>query len=75
MLFNFVLYMAFLTIIDTSVIDESFIDEMRVWRKYEISNLLYMMSLFTTTWSMSLLLEIYFPEGIISPVVSTFVLT
>ena len=34
--------------------------------------LVSMMSLFTTTWSMPLLVEIYFPEGITSPVVSTF---
>ena len=34
--------------------------------------LVSMMSLFTTTGSMPLLVEIYFPEGITSPVVSTF---
>ena len=34
--------------------------------------LVSMMSSFTTTGSMPLLVEIYFPEGITSPVVSTF---
>ena len=33
--------------------------------------LVSMMSLLTTTWSMPLLVEIYLPEGITSPVVST----
>ena len=46
MLFNFVLYLAFLTFFNSSVTDESFVDETRVWRKYEISILVSMMSLF-----------------------------
>ena len=48
MLFNFVPYLAFLTIFDSSVTNESFVDETRVWRKYEVSILVSMiMSLFT----------------------------
>ena len=36
MLSNSVLYMAFLKCLDSSVTDESFVDETRVWRKYKI---------------------------------------
>ena len=75
MLFNFVPYLAFLTFLDSSVTDESFVDETRVWRKYKISILVSMMSLLKTTGSMPLMLEIYFPEGITSREVSTSVLT
>ena len=35
-LLNFVLYLAFLTFLDSSVTDESFVDETRVWRIYKI---------------------------------------
>ena len=45
MLFNFVLYLAFLTCFDLSCNDESFEDETRVWRKYVISILVSMTSL------------------------------
>ena len=47
MLFNFVLYFAFLTFFYLSFTDESFVDEPRGMHKYEISILLLMMSLFT----------------------------
>ena len=36
MLFNFVLYLTYLTFLDSGVTDESFVDETRVWRKYKI---------------------------------------
>ena len=36
MLFNLVLYLVFLTFFDSSVTDELFVDETRVWRKYKI---------------------------------------
>ena len=45
-----------------SVTDDSFVNEKRVWRKHEILILVSMMSLFVTTVSMVLLVEIYFPR-------------
>ena len=36
MLFNFLLYLTFLTSLDSSVNNESFVDKTRVWRKYKI---------------------------------------
>ena len=38
MLFNFVLYFAFLTFLNSSVTDEYFVDDMPVWRKYKIDD-------------------------------------
>ena len=35
MLFHFVLYLAFLIFLDSSVNDESLVDETRVWRIYK----------------------------------------
>ena len=46
MIFNFVLYLSFLTFFDSSVNDEYFVDETRVWSKYKISILESIMSLF-----------------------------
>ena len=69
-LFNFVLYLAFLTYFDLNVTGGCFEDETRVWRKHKS-----MKSLFTTTGSMSLLVEILLPEAITSPSVSTILLT
>ena len=40
-------FLAFFTFFYSSVTDESFVDETRVWRKYKISILVSMMSLFT----------------------------
>ena len=45
MLFNFVLYLAFFTFFDSSVTDESFVDEIGVWRILNLV-LVSMMSLF-----------------------------
>ena len=64
--------MVFLTFLDSSVTEESFVDETLVLTYILNLVLVSMMSLFTTTGSMPLLVEIYFPEGITSPVVSTF---
>ena len=47
MLFNSVLYLVFLTFFYSRVIDESFVDEARVWRNYKILILVVTMSLFT----------------------------
>ena len=75
MIFNFVLYFASLTFY-SSVTDESFVDETRVMHKYKIAILISIMSLFTTTGSMPLLVKFFIPpKGITSPAVSTFVFT
>ena len=63
MLFNIVLYLAILTFFYSSVTDESFVDETRIWRKYKISILVSMMSLFATTLSMPLLLNFLKYQG------------
>ena len=75
MLFNFVFCFAFFHFLDLSITDESFVEESRVWRKYKNLILISMMSLFTATGSMPLLVEFYFPEGITSPEVITSVVT
>ena len=45
MLFNFVLYLTFLTFFYSRATDGSFVDKTHVWRKYKISILVSIMSL------------------------------
>ena len=73
--FNFVLYSAFSTFFYSSATDGSFVEKKCASGAIQISTMVSMMSLFTTTWSMPLFVKILFPEGITSLVVSTYVLT
>ena len=75
MLFNFVLYLAFLTFLDSGVTDESFVDETRVWRKQKKNNPGIYDELIYNYWVDAIAGGVLFPEGITSPVVSTSVLT
>ena len=63
-------YLTYLSFIYSSVIDEPFVDETRVWYKLKVSILVYMVSVFKTSGSMPLLVEI-FRKVFTSPVVST----